>query len=205
MIDKLRIKNYQRHERLSINIDSNVLAITGPTDTGKSSILRALKWVATNRPLGMGYIRNGCDRVDVSMRVDGVSVKRSRSKDQNSYQLKVNGKRSIFEAIGTDVPEFIEKLLNLGPENFQGQHDPPFWFSLSGSDVAKALNRIVDLSAIDEVAAYLSNELRGQKKVVELFSKRKEDTEEEMKRLEFVSKLTEDYDYLTECLSKKTG
>lgn len=196
MIEKLRIKNFQRHERLDISFDSPVLAITGPTDTGKSSIIRALKWVVMNRPLGMGYIRNGSDRTDVSIKVDGVAIRRSRSQGQNSYQIKSNGKKRHFDAIGTDVPDAVQKVLNLGPENFQGQHDPSFWFSLSGSEVAKALNKIVDLSVIDEVASRFANAIRTKKVGVDILTKREDEAKAEVKRLEFVLELTENYNDL---------
>jgi len=200
MIEKLRIKNFQRHERLDINFDSTVMAITGPTDTGKSSVIRALRWVAMNRPLGMSYIKDGCDRAEVAVKVDGTIVKRSRAKGENSYQIKSNGERRRFEAVGTDVPDDVQKILNLGPENFQGQHDPLFWFSLSGSEVAKSLNRIVDLTAIDEVASYLSKEVRTTKTMVEVLTRAEDAARLEVERLDFVDLLEEDYEKLSDLL-----
>ena len=55
----------------------------------------------------------------------------------------VEGK--TYEAFGNDVPPAVSKLLGLAEVNFQGQHDAAFWFGLSPGQLAKELNKIVDL------------------------------------------------------------
>ena len=100
MIRKLRIRNFQRHEQLDINIDTKVVAITGPTDTGKSSVLRALRWATMNKPSGIGHIRDGCDQVEVTVKLDdGTQIKRSRSKTKNSYLIKRDGVVNRFDVV----------------------------------------------------------------------------------------------------------
>ena len=197
MIEKLRIRNFQRHEKLDINIDTKVVAIVGPTDTGKSSVLRALRWVAMNRPMGMGFMRDGCDSVDVSVKVGGdTQIKRDRSKSKNTYRVKHNGKVSDFKAIGSDVPLKVENALNVGPENFQGQHDPPFWFMLSSSDVAKSLNKIVDLSTIDLVASSIGKSVRKQKVEGQVWQKLVQKSFADIDRYGYVEDIADDRDTL---------
>ncbi len=192
MIEKLKLKNFQRHERLEIKLDPKVTAITGPSDVGKSSVLRALRWLSMNRPMGVGYIREGCDDVQVSVKVDGETrVQRRRDKTKNSYRIKQQGVSWSYNAIGSDVPEDVGNVLNLGAENFQGQHDPPFWFGLSGSEVAKALNKIVDLSAIDEVASLLATKIRKNKTEVQIWTDQVDRAKEKVEGYEFVTQLVD--------------
>ena len=167
-IDRLQIQNFQRHEQLRLKLDESIVAITGQSDVGKSSVLRALRWLATNRPRGDGFVRDGGERTSVKIRVDGKTVERVRGKGENTYT--VDGK--VLEAFGTDVPEEIANLLNLGPENFQGQHDPPFWFCLTAGEVAKQLNKIVDLELIDQATARIATKLRKCKARVEVVESR---------------------------------
>ena len=64
---------------------------------------------------------------------DGKSFIRSKGKEGNFYKWE----NSRFDAIGTSVPEDIDKIINIGPENFSGQRDDPFWFCKTGGDLAK--------------------------------------------------------------------
>lgn len=181
-IDRLQIQNFQRHEQLRLKLDESIVAITGQSDVGKSSVLRALRWLATNRPRGDGFVRDGGERTSVKIRVDGKTVERVRGKGENTYMI--DGK--VLEAFGTDVPEEIVNLLNLGPENFQGQHDPPFWFCLTAGEVAKQLNKIVDLELIDQATARIATKLRKCKARVEVVESRLTEAKQRKADLKFV-------------------
>lgn len=182
MIEKLQAQDFQCFERLSIDLDPKITAITGPSDVGKSAALRAFRWVATNRPRGDGFVRKGCKGTRVRLRVDGVDVERRRKGALNEY--RIDGK--VFKAFGADVPEEVVRLLNVGPENFGGQHDPAFWFCLTPGEVAKELNAIVDLGVIDEVTARIAARLRKARAEVEVTEGRWAEAKGERELLEFV-------------------
>lgn len=55
---KLRIQNFQAHKDTTIEFDC-ITTIVGPSDIGKSAVLRALKWVAKNEPKGTSFVRDG--------------------------------------------------------------------------------------------------------------------------------------------------
>lgn len=155
MLEKMLITDFQKHERLLVEFDPKITTITGPTDSGKSSILRALRWLMLNRPSGDGFVRWGQKSMTVKAKVDGRTIKRARGKG-NTYSL--DGEQ--YEAFGTGVPDAISGFLNVGATHFVLQHDPPFWFSLSPPEVARQLNKIVDLGAIDEVTSKLAAKQR---------------------------------------------
>jgi chromosome segregation ATPase len=182
MLEELRIKDFQCHEKMRVQFDPHITAIVGPSDVGKSSLLRALRWVSMNRPTGDSFIREDSGGCWVGLKVDGKKVTRQRGKSDNKYTL---GNKE-FRAFGTDVPEPITSLLNLGEVNFQGQHSAPYWFDLSAGEVARRLNEIVDLSAIDDVLMRLSALLRQANSVVKVTKSRLGVARENRKKLGFV-------------------
>lgn len=161
MIERLLIQNFQRHRKLAIDFPAGITTIVGPSDAGKSAILRALRWVATNNPGGDAFVRHGAGGCTVRLVVDGRTITRRRSTDgeTNTYNLD----KAEYRAFGRGVPADIELLLNMGPVCWQRQHDAPFWFSESPGEVSRQLNAIVNLGVIDEKLAHTARELhRGR-------------------------------------------
>jgi DNA repair ATPase RecN len=161
MIEQIRIKNFQAHEDLTIEMD-RVVTLTGPSDVGKSSAIRALRWAALNVPVS-SLIRDGAKQASVELIVDGRKIVRSRG-SENVYQL--DGQE--YKAFRTDVPDAIAKLLNMTEVNFQGQHDPIYWFSSTAGDVSRQLNAVVDLSIIDATLAETVRMFNKAKTVVQI-------------------------------------
>ena len=188
-LDRLQIQNYQKHERFQVKLGPTVTTIVGPSDAGKSAVIRSLRWLATNRPRGDGFLRHGSERATIKARFDGVTVVRSKGKGGNTYKIN----KQEYKAVGSDVPEAVEQLVNMGSENWKGQHDSPFWFSLTAGEVAKELNRIVDLEVIDRVASELASRLRKARAEVELVGERLEGAESELGELVFVPDMAEDW------------
>ena len=125
MIKRLRIKNFQKHKSIDIEFDEHVTSIVGPSDTGKSALIRALKWVCSNKPNGNDFIRQGSKKCSVRVEVNGHKITRSRGAE-NTYHLD----KEVFHAFGNNVPKEIEHVLRMDEINFQGQHDSPFWLNL---------------------------------------------------------------------------
>jgi len=164
MLTCLRIKNFQRHKSLTVDLDPCVTTIVGGSDAGKSAVLRALRWVLLNKT-SAGFATKGATdtRVQVSFS-DGTRATRMRSKTKNSYKLGAD----VFVAMGTQVPLTISQFLNVAELNFQGQYDAPFWLDLTGGEAAKRLNAVVDLQRLDSVQADIAAKLRRHKVALEL-------------------------------------
>lgn len=166
MLEKLTIENFQLHKKLVIDLSPTVTTIVGASDKGKSSIIRAILWLATNSPSGDSFINWDAKSTTVTQQVDGREIQRHRGKTANTYSL--DGRE--FKAFGNDVPEEVLELLNLSEINFQQQHDSHFWFCETAGEVSRQLNRIVDLSVIDSTLANLSKvgrETQARIKVLE--------------------------------------
>ncbi len=156
--DTVTLRNFQCHKKLALVITPGVTVITGRSDAGKSAVLRAIRWLCLNRPNGSSMLRHGADAVRVSLDLtdlDGVTkyrVERRRGKGGNLYVLD----GTELKAFGAEPPDVVSRGLNVGPDNFQRQHDPLFWLSLSPGELAKRLNAMTGFDKADEVKAGLA-------------------------------------------------
>ena len=146
-IDKLILRNFQGHKHSTLEFPSGLSAITGESDEGKTSIIRALYWAAQNKPSGGDFISDFSKRGECSSAVvvDGNEVTRFKNKSKNEY--RVNG--LAFKALGKGgVPDEVKNILQLDDLNFQNQMDAPFLLSNNGGEVARYLNKVADLDII---------------------------------------------------------
>ncbi len=185
----LRIQNFQAHADLEIDFDPRITTIIGPSDAGKSSVLRALKWLIMNEPRGAGFIRNGTKKTTVTLEVEnGMTITRTRGGDLNLYQLNDES----YKAFGNEVPIDIQNFLNVNHLNFQGQHDPPFWFTATAGEVSRQLNQIVDLGTIDSTLAAIDSIARKTRTEVEILKERRRDIKQKGRKLKWTKKAHQD-------------
>lgn len=156
MLESLTLRNFQRHRRLTVRFDPRVTVLTGPSDAGKSAVLRALRWIMLNRPAGDQCVRWGAAEAEAVLALDGREIARVRGKNRNEY--RTDG--AVHAAFGAGVPDAAAKLANVDAANFQLQHDGPFLFCLSPGEAARELNRVVALDLIDRTLAALAAGLR---------------------------------------------
>lgn len=190
MLETILIQNFQRHEKLRVDFDPKITTIVGDSDTGKSSILRALRWVLLNIPQGDGFIRHGSPGTTVQVLLDGRWIRRKRGKGVNSYAVDAED----FVAFGTEPPAPVAALANVTARNFQGQHDPHFLLAYSGGEVSRALNVIVDLGVIDEALVNVGRRLRSAQARTEVSAERLAASRRERDDLAWVPALSAAWD-----------
>lgn len=154
MLVSISLENFQAHKQLKLAFTNGVNAITGLNDIGKSSVIRALRWVCLNQPRGTeGYIKHGEKRVTVTLEVRGPdgeihTIVRSRTKSKNTYAL--DGEE--FAAFRGDVPEQIQRVLAMSDINFQSQNDSQFFVGWSASEANRYLLSLADLTLVHEAS-----------------------------------------------------
>ncbi len=194
MLERLVIRGFQRHRNLTVEFDPLVTVLVGKTNIGKSSVLRALRWLALNLPNGDGFISHGKTSCSVTLELDGHVIKRKRGRGINYYWLDA----SRYVAFGqATVPPDIAQLLNVGPATFQRQLDPPFWLTLPPGQVSKELNGVVSLEVIDRTLAHAASGARLTKYEVESTRARLAQVREQRDRLGFVPQLREEFTKIT--------
>ena len=159
MLESLILENFQTHEYKEVDLSHPIINLAGPSDHGKSAVIRAARWLTLNKPSGTGFIRHGADRCRVALKVDGRTIERIRSKTDNLYIL--DGQE--YKVPGTGVPDDIASVLEMDSLNFNLQHDPVFWFSLSPGEVSRQLNSIVALDLIDSTLSRIAQDARRAK------------------------------------------
>lgn len=168
MIKEIRLKNFQAHQDTVLELHPGVNVVAGSSNSGKSSVLRAINWAVYNRPSGDAFVshwaRNdkGNQSADTSVEIifDNASVERKKSKaTKNTYTLN----DLVLEAVGLDVPEEVSDAINFTEVNTQRQHDAPFLLSESPGEVARFFNKIVHFDAIDKYLSSIESKKRKAK------------------------------------------
>lgn len=180
-ITHLLIENFQSHARSELSFGKGLNVIIGPSDNGKSAVLRALRWALYNEPRGSEFVRSGARecRVTVTMS-DGVQIMRelllskSGSSARSRYLIRYpDGQEQLFEGFGTEVPAEVVKahgmpqvlldtdkrvVLSLG-----SQLEGPFLMTESGSFRARALGRLLGVHVVDGAVRSTQRDLRSVK------------------------------------------
>lgn len=166
MITKIELKNFQSHQNSQLDFTNGINVIIGKSNVGKTSILRALWWVLTNRPKGTAFIRQGQNKVEVIVATDKGKVVRQRSEkgNVNDYRVEAGGKEEQFTALGGDVPQEIVDVLGISDWNIQKQLDTHFLLLDSPGRVAKAINDVVHLESGELLASRLASSIRSSEK-----------------------------------------
>ena len=152
MLKQLNIRNFQSHKSSDIEFHKGVNAIVGPSDCGKSAILRALRWVLFNDQPGEAYRRHGSDKTTISITIGNTDYARVRSNKDNKYIMSVEDEYpepQEFDKVKNDVPEELARAFNMDDINVQKQMDSPFLLSESPAEVGRILNRAAGIDDID--------------------------------------------------------
>jgi DNA repair protein SbcC/Rad50 len=165
LIDRIAIEGFQAHKKTVIEFHPGMNVVTGASDAGKSSVIRALLWVVQNRPTG-DTVRNwNLDKdatVKVTVEMCGKLISKIRKGSKAWYNL--NDKK--YEAMGSDVPQEIEETFNLTDINIQSQHTPYFLINDSAGKVAERLNELVHLDIIDKLYRNINGKITESKRKV---------------------------------------
>ncbi|MDO5714992.1 MAG: AAA family ATPase [Tissierellia bacterium] len=173
-ITKVELENFQSHSHSVMEFDRGLNVILGNSDSGKTAVLRGIKWTLYNEPLGDYFIRQGETNVSVTITFNtGTVVKRLRTRSKNAYYLKKpDGKEYNFEGFGTVVPKEISETIgmykiNLDNENrsilnIAEQLEGPFLLNEKPSLRASAIGRLIGVNYVDDA---LRNVVRDNKRI----------------------------------------
>ncbi len=100
----VRIQNFQSIEDASIEVDGFTV-VTGPNNSGKSALMRAIRGVFTNAPAG-ALVRHGTSHLTVDLAFEDGVVRWEKGKKLNRYT--VNGK--VLDNVGRGVPSEVAEM-----------------------------------------------------------------------------------------------
>ena len=161
---RLDIIDFESHKDTHLEFHKGVNVIIGPTDKGKSGALRAIYLVAQNEPSGDEYISHWAKESDVTLTTEeDISIRRVRNKStKNLYYVSTY--KDPFEGFGQGPPpEEIRKVLDVTDINIQYQLEGHFLLNSKAGDVAKYLNKMVNLEKISQTQTKINTMLKTAK------------------------------------------
>lgn len=152
---EVTLKNFQAHANTSFQLKGGFACVVGPTNAGKSSVVRAIRWALYDNLRGSRYVRHGQQEARVCLKFDNSEVERIKGKSTNSYRVN----DTTFDNIGvTNLPEVgkatniplvrVDKDVEL-ELNVSVQLKSPFMVMETDSAKAKCLNVLTGGHVID--------------------------------------------------------
>ncbi|WP_291330232.1 AAA family ATPase [Desulfovibrio sp. UCD-KL4C] len=122
MIKKIILKNFLAHEYTEIELGPGMTVLTGPNNSGKSSVVEALRCIATN-PLPKHFVRHGAKIARVELEMDdGTKVAWIRKKATAWYEVTLAGaeEHETYAKFGRKPPEDVMAILRLNQVPLEG-------------------------------------------------------------------------------------
>lgn len=152
------IKDFQILNQVNLKFNPGFNVIVGPSNNGKSSILKAIKAAVYTEP-GVSTIRAGADSYIVGI---------SHNNHNIVYQKKLNASKYLvdgaqFSKFGLNTPEEVSNALNIKELNLNGnkvqlnfwnQMDKPFLLDKSAGELFKF---ILDSGENDKLSAVVKS------------------------------------------------
>lgn len=228
-IKKVRIQGFQSHLDSTFTLSPGLNVITGPSDAGKTAIIRALRWLAFNEPQGEAFIHTirdtdgnitqTAEQATVTVEFDdGITVSKTRRKGKTTYTHssypdpweKAELPLEIKESLGLIKQSYGDNFDTC--LNFAYQLDPPFMLSETGSTGAKVLGKLAGTEVVDKSIGVVVKQTHQTREIIRQSEKAVGQYDVELleylhteERLEVVEGLEHDYDRIQSKLTKTQG
>ena len=206
-IKRIELQNFQSHVKTIIEPAGPgfLTVITGPSDSGKTAVIRALKWVLYNQPQGAEFTRTGANMVRVKIDyTNDVTVTRERTAATNRYKMIQPGaeKPEVFEGFGSTVPLEVQEITGVRTVkiadqdlllNLSEQLDPPFLGQKSTTAPARAkiLGKLAGTEEIDVAGAETGKDLYRRNQDEKRLDSEIEELEKQIEEFGWIEKLAE--------------
>lgn len=191
MIKSILIKGFQSHEETLLKFHEGVNVIRGASNSGKSAVLRAFRWVLENRPSGTdfqsSFLKTKTTEVRIALDVKDETVRIFKTKGDGLNQYKFGN--TVLKAIGTDVPKEVSSLFDMDQTNFQGQFDSIIFLQDTPGKVASTLNTLIGQDIIDQSFKNADRLLREIRQAENFHKEGVEETSKKLAKMGDVPKL----------------
>jgi len=168
-IKKLELQNFQKHNSLILDFNDKVNIIYGKTDSGKSCIVRALKWVFFGEPKGDIVRKENTKKTSVKVLLDNdTEIERIKSKTANAYIIRKDKEEKRYDSIGKTIPEDVRKILQINTIDIEGdsvilniadQISLPFLLDKSATTRMKFFNKLTGNDMVDKVLKSFNSDI----------------------------------------------
>ncbi len=179
MIKRIELNNFENHEHSILDFCNGFNLVCGPSNSGKTSIIRAISTLCYN-DFNLKSVRVGNKYCEISITTEKGSVTARRGKNINEWDITpINGKTTNYKSIGKGILEETQKILNINiiklgdiemKINIMEQLESHFLISsLNGKDAsgslrAQIIDEISGLAGIETVIKEVSSDHLKHKK-----------------------------------------
>lgn len=196
IISQIQIENFQSHENTVLKLHPGINVVVGASDSGKSAIVRALRWLVWNKPGGDAFRSTWGGDTVVTLQLDtGSQVRRVRTSKINEYSID----NEVYHAFGSEPPEDVQKLLNFAEINLQQQLDRPFLLDNSPGQVAQYLNSVAHLDVIDRATSSINGWVRGLNTQLKHLEEQQSKFQERLEEFAYLPEMESDIQGLEKC------
>ena len=174
VLKRLVVENFQSHEHSEVVFGPGLNVIVGPSDFGKSALVRALRWLFYNEPRGANFISVWARTCRVAVELDdGARIARLRStagKKENQYILQRPGESEQVYVDLREIPLEIIRAIDVRKVqvdehnsvelNFGAQLDGPFLLAENGAVRAKVIGQLGGVHILDWAQKSTATDLR---------------------------------------------
>lgn len=129
-----------------------ITTIVGPSSSGKSALLRAIRAAARNT--GSAPVRAGQKSFQVTLTTDAGDVSLERGPSLSTYKIDRAGAEELYAKSSVTVPDAVVALLGLRQGNpdphFSFQFDRPYLLSEPGSSVSRIVGELTNANVLAE-------------------------------------------------------
>lgn len=157
MIERVQVTNFQSLKSIDLRF-GRYTVIVGPSSSGKTALMRALRAVASN-VRGTHVITRGQTRMAVTVHTGEHQVTLERDQTAARYRIANGTRDESYTKLAGAVPADVTAALRIDPVptngtsvNFAGQFDGPYLLGESGANVARALGSLTNVDTILEAA-----------------------------------------------------
>lgn len=195
-IKLIRIRNFQSHENVTLDLVPGVNIAVGDSGSGKTALVRAIQWLAMNRPLGFRFHSIFSKSPDTTVEVgfdDGTNVSVCKTGKRTVYTISKDGKvLGEWLTPGTAVPDEVLQLLNLSNLNIQEQLDQPFLITNSPGEVGRTLNEVTRIEKVDGWISGFTSEINSRNRLVSAMEGEQKVVDDKLQELGFVDRADRD-------------
>lgn len=180
MIKSVSIQNFEAHEDTTVHFTGGMNSIVGLSNSGKSSILRAIKMVVNN-DWDKEMVRTGYEFCRVKVETERGWVEAERGEKVNRWRCKEGDNEvQLFQKVGTSVPELATKILGMGKRergngiselpNFQTQLEKHYMLAEIGEKkatsnmIAVMMDNAIGLGGMEDLIKDFSADLLKDRK-----------------------------------------
>lgn len=207
IIKHVEIKNFQSHEYTIVEFKDGLNTIIGESNSGKTSILRAIRWCLDNDPKGSDFITTGRDDCSVTIIFDdGTSITRKRTRtDSGEYEVlgktiqpdgTVSRWTQTYKGFANNVPIEVANIhqmpkVNLTKDicthlNMMSQLGGPFLVTESPQVKAAIIGRLTGTQIIDLAIKETNKTILSNSKAIKVYAQEKEEKENELFRYQYL-------------------